>query len=176
VEDKNPAEMQHVVDLLQKLGKVEVHYPVDLLAQRQAEFLNSVSAVQAAGSASTGIAASAKETLLHFVLGAVIVVELAVGAYITRDLWLPMLQDETVAIESNEIVDIFPTATEDVPTEVVVPTEMESATPTFIATDSLPDASSSDLTPVPPSGSDHPGRHLGQTPVPSEAPKPTKKP
>jgi hypothetical protein len=117
VEDKNPAEMQQVVDLLQKLGKVEVHYPVDLLAQRQAEFLNSVSAAQTAGSASTGIAASAKETLLHFVLGAVIVGELAVGAYVTRDLWLPLFQDEPVAIESNEIVDVFPAATEEVPTE-----------------------------------------------------------
>jgi hypothetical protein len=176
VEDKNPAEMQQVVDLLQKLGKVEVHYPVDLLAQRQAEFLNSVSAAQTAGSASTGIAASAKETLLHFVLGAVIVGELAVGAYVTRDLWLPLFQDEPVAIESNEIVDVFPAATEEVPTEVVVPTETESATPTFIATQSPRDASSSDPTPVPPSGSDHPGRHLGQTPGPPAAPGATKKP
>jgi hypothetical protein len=175
VEDKNPAEMQHVVDLLQKLGKVEVHYPVDLLAQRQAEFLNNVSAAQAAGSSSAGIAASAKETLLHFVFGAVLVGELAVGAYITRDLWLPLFQDEPAAIESNEIVDVFPASPEEIATEAI-PTETESATPTLIATNSPRDASSSDLTPVPPSGTDHPGNHLGQTPGPPEVPRATKKP
>lgn len=175
MEDKDPAEMQHVVDLLQKLGKVEVHYPVDLLAQRQAEFLNSVSAVQTAGSAGAGVVASAKETLLHFVLGAVIVGELAVGAYITRDLWLPLFQNESAVIESNETVEMFPAANEDIPAEAI-PTETVSATPTFMLTGTPQGASSSDLTPVPPSGTDHPGKHLGQTPGPPEAPGATKKP
>lgn len=182
MEQNNPAELQEVVDLLQKLGKVEVHYPMDLLAHRQAAFLVKVSAAREAAGASAalangGLTASAKGTLLQFALGAVLVGELVIGAYLVRDLWLPWFQGESTPIESNEIVEPFPVMEETVtPTETATPTETEFVTPVLETTPIPENASPLAPTPVPPSETDHPGKHLGQTPGPPEVPKPTKKP
>lgn len=183
MEQNSPAELQQVVSLLQKLGKVEVNYPMDLLAYRQAAFLNKVSAIQAhvegpgTATAKGGITASAKGTLLHVVLGAVLVGELAIGAHLVQDLWMPWFQGESTSIESNEIADIFPIMEEtEMPTETAVPTETEFITPVLGITPIPENASPPDLTPALPSGTNHPGKHLGQTPGPPEAPKATKQP
>lgn len=182
MEQNSPAELQQVVGLLQKLGKVEVNYPMDLLAHRQAAFLDKVSAAREpvganAALGSGGLTASAKGTLLHFALGAVLVGELAIGVYLVRDLWLPWFQDEPTPIASNEIVETLPIMEEtEMPTETVVPTETEFITPVLGITPIPENASPPDPTPVPPSGTDIPGRHLGQTPGPPEAPGATKKP
>jgi hypothetical protein len=93
-----PNDLQAVLNLLQKLSQVHEAYPLDLFLQRRVEFLDSALTVKAFlphGSAGHGggslAASSAKSVLVNSLLTTVLIAEIAAGAYVLRDQWLPLL-------------------------------------------------------------------------------------
>ena len=182
MEPKYPADLQNVVTLLEKLGKVEAKYPVELLAQRRVAFLDKVSAVKVnvhlkGGKGQGGLPSSGAEMLLQSFLVIILVAEIAIGAYVLRDKWLPLLRHSTptpahsVPLPTSAFAPIttplasptiLPTGTI-VPTIIVVP--IETNIPNIQPTDSNPNLVVPEKT-----KKGNPGKHLGQTPEPPETP------
>ena len=172
MESKYPADLQNIVTLLQKLGSVEVKYPVELLTLRRIAFLDKVSAVKVnfhikGGKGQGGLPSSGAEMLLQTFLVIILVAEIAIGAYVLRDKWLPLLMHSTptpahsLPLPTNAFAPITtPLAS---PTETAIPTMIVVPTNIIAPTDS-------NLNPVVPENTPkgNPGKHLGQTPGPPE--------
>lgn len=141
-----PTDLQVVLDLLQKLSQAEQAYPLDLFMQRRVEFLDSALTVKAflphgnAGHGGGSLAAStAKNVLVNSLLATVLIAEVAVGAYVLRDEWLPLFNNEIpaqvyTAPETFDITDPIPPSEEaatDLPMETALPdgTAVPAATP-----------------------------------------------
>jgi hypothetical protein len=180
VEVKFPAELQQVVNLLEKMGETQAtQYPLDLLTQRQ-EFFQA--AISAAGAAASSGNAAANSSPLQIVLATVLAGELVLGAYFTRDLWLPLLSSQSPTPEASEVFQPYPAEIKtEIPTATIIPTETEFATPTAMAPIAVTPAATlgaapADPPPKEPKDKDNPGNHLGQTPGPPDAPGKDKKP
>jgi hypothetical protein len=170
-----PNDLQAVLNLLQKLSQVHEAYPLDLFMQTRVEFLDSALTVKAFlphGSAGHGggslTASSAKSVLINSLLTTVLIAEIAAGAYVLRDQWLPLFINEPPAQvntvpEAFDITDPIPPGEEaatDFPVETASPEEtaVSTATPIPESTSiSIPSDASSEApanissSPAPPS-------------------------
>lgn len=195
-----PTDLQAVLNLLQKLSQVQEAYPLDLFLQRRVEFLDNALTVKAflphgnAGHGDGSLAASSfKSVLVNSLLTTVLIAEIAVGAYVLRDQWLPLLNNDPPA-QVNSVPEAFDTTDPIPPSEEVAtdsPVETASAdgtgsptsTPSPAGTSvSNPDAVPSDShsgsnsilepTATEKPEKENPGLHLGQTPGPPTPPNP----
>jgi hypothetical protein len=184
MDPKLSAELHKIVDLLGKLGQANGSYPFHLLSQRRTEFMTKVAEIRAmnahSGNGSSGgnglAAASAKETLIQGLLVTVLVAEIAVGAYVLRDSWLPLLTRNAtptavhIAPAPQNTAAIFVPVEEEIPTEITTGTvspvppqipvtgEESAAPPTAAPAATAVPAATEVVAPT------KPGLHLGQTP------------
>ena len=181
MEPKYPADLQNVVTLLQKLSRVEAKYPIELLAQRRVAFLDKVSAVKvnpriktgkAHGGSHGGVPPAASQLLLQSFLVIILVAEIAIGAYVLRDKWLPLFRHPTpiplptypLFQPTSAFAPVISTASA-IPTGTAFPSATLVPGKIIAPTDSV-------LNPVVPETpqKEKPGKHLGQTPGPPETP------
>lgn len=151
------------------MGEEEAQYPLDLLTQQQELFLTKAAAAHAQ-TAATSAGAAAKGTLLHAALGAILVVEVILGAYFTRELWLPLLIQATPTVEAQVVPQVKTETAIPIDTETPYPAETESATPSTPVLTPLFATESPVAESTPNAPRENPGKHLGQTPGAPNAP------
>lgn len=170
---------QEVVDLLEKLGKSEVNYPQELMTNARAVFQYKISAARdamvdtsaalsetqaaSAAAAESGTTLISWPTALKIALATAVVSAVVYGAYLLAEMFEPnLVQDAPTAVYSAPTDDLE-TATEQPNVINFIETLIAPST----QVDSVPGIQS---TPEPASEREHPGKHLGQTPGPPNAP------